>query len=79
MVRVRCVIKSAAMIEYILNGEARHLDGEISVAGLLENLGYAGKRVAVEKDGAIVPKSRHADTSVTTGCRIEIVVAVGGG
>ncbi len=67
------------MIEYTLNGEARRLDAAISVARLLEDLGLVGKRLAVEKDGEIVPKSRHAECMVEAGCRIEIVVAVGGG
>jgi len=65
--------------EFILNGQARRLDAGICVARLLEELGYAGKRVAVEKNGEIVPKSRHAATLIEAGNRIEIVVAVGGG
>ena len=65
--------------EFVLNGQARRLETEICVARLLEELGYAGKRVAVEMDGEIVPKSRHAETMVRAGNRIEIVVAVGGG
>ena len=69
----------AAIPEFILNGEPRELAAGICVARLLENLGYAGKRVAVEKDGEIVPKSRHAATLIEPGSRIEIVVAVGGG
>ncbi|MFA7268422.1 MAG: sulfur carrier protein ThiS [Sterolibacterium sp.] len=67
------------MPDFILNGEPRRLDAEICVTRLLEDLGYAGKRVAVEKDGEIVPKSRHAVTLIEPGSRIEIVVAVGGG
>jgi sulfur carrier protein len=39
----------------------------------------AGKRVAVERNGEIVPKSQHASVAVAAGDRIEIVVAVGGG
>lgn len=65
--------------EFILNGQPRRLDAGICVARLLDELGYAGKRVAVEKDGEIVPKSRHAETLIEAGNRIEIVVAVGGG
>ena len=65
--------------EFTLNGQARLLETEICVTTLLEDLGYAGKRVAVELDGQIVPKSRHAATMIKPGNRIEIVVAVGGG
>jgi sulfur carrier protein len=53
--------------------------GALSVAALLEARGLAGKRVAVESNGEIVAKSRHAETLLAAGDRIEIVVAVGGG
>ena len=68
-----------ALPEFILNGEPRRLETSICITRLLEDLGYAGKRVAVEKNGEIVPKSRHGVTLVEPGNRIEIVVAVGGG
>jgi sulfur carrier protein len=67
------------MIELSLNGTPLALPGPISVAALLERQGLAGKRVAVERNGEIVPKSRHAETPLAAGDRIEIVVAVGGG
>lgn len=73
------MLKFPAMIAFTLNGESRQLETPLDIARLLENLGYAGKRVAVEKDGEIVPKSRHAATLIEPGSRIEIVVAVGGG
>jgi len=62
-----------------LNGDARQLPAPLTVAGLLETLGYAGKRVAVERNGEIVPKSQHAQTALAEGDQVEIVVAVGGG
>lgn len=68
-----------AKAQFTLNGQMRCLEAGTRVAQLLEDLGYAGKRVAVELDGAIVPKSRHAETLIEPGSRIEIVVAVGGG
>lgn len=67
------------MLNITLNGEPRQFASELSVAGLIEQLGYAGKRVAVERNGEIVPKSQHAETALATGDRLEIVVAVGGG
>lgn len=67
------------MIEIVLNGSPRQLPAPLTVAGLLEGEGLAGKRVAVEKNGEIVPKSRHADTPLAAGDKLEIVVAVGGG
>ncbi|MEI2740165.1 MAG: sulfur carrier protein ThiS [Chitinophagaceae bacterium] len=42
-------------------------------------MNHAGKRIAVERNGEIVPRGRHAETVLADGDRIEIVVAVGGG
>ena len=67
------------MLEITLNGASRRLEIALSVAALLELEGLAGKRVAVEKNGEIVPKSRHAEVILTAGDQLEIVVAVGGG
>jgi sulfur carrier protein len=69
----------AAMIELFINGVAETLPAAVSVADLLAARGLAGKRVAVERNGEIVPRSQHAAVSVAAGDRIEIVVAVGGG
>ncbi|HEY8856708.1 MAG TPA: sulfur carrier protein ThiS [Rugosibacter sp.] len=66
-------------MEVIINGETLMLPTSLSVAVLLDLRNLTGKRVAVERNGVIVPKSRHAETLLTTGDRIEIVVAVGGG
>jgi sulfur carrier protein len=49
------------------------------VADLVRELALEGKRVAVEKNGQIVPRSRHAETMISAGDRIEVVAAVGGG
>ncbi|WP_083229055.1 sulfur carrier protein ThiS [Bordetella sp. H567] len=62
-----------------LNGEPRHIDAGTTVLNLLETMGYVGKRVAVERNGEIVPKSQHAETILKQNDRLEIVVAVGGG
>lgn len=62
-----------------LNGENRQIDAGLTVAGLIEQLGYQGKRIAVERNGEIVPRSAHATTQLTDGDHLEIVVAVGGG
>lgn len=67
------------MLELTLNGVSRQFPDALSVAGLIEQLGYAGKRIAVERNGEIVPKSQHATTALASGDRLEIVVAVGGG
>jgi sulfur carrier protein len=67
------------MIELSVNGEVRRFDGAVDVARLLERLELAGKKVAVERNGEIVPRSRYAETRLASGDQLEIVVAVGGG
>ena len=66
-------------MDLMINGEPREVAAPLTVAALLEERGLAGKRLAVERNGEIVPKSRHAETQLAAGDRIEIVVAVGGG
>lgn len=67
------------MLEISINGTPRQVPAPLTLAALLENEGLLGKRVAVEKNGEIVPKSQHASTLLAAGDRLEIVVAVGGG
>lgn len=67
------------MFELKINGEIRQFPAPLTVSGLIEALGYAGKRIAIERNGEIVPKSQHATTALVTGDQLEIVVAVGGG
>ena len=67
------------MIVVTVNGAARRFEAPLDVASLLERLEMVGKKVAVERNGEIVPKSMHAETLVEDGDRLEIVVAVGGG
>lgn len=66
-------------LEIRLNGEQKVFDCAMSVADLVEVLGYTGKRMAVERNGEIVPKSQHGSTPLANGDQLEIVVAVGGG
>lgn len=64
----------------LLNGHRRELRGhQPNVASLVRELGLEGKRIAVERNGEIVPRSRYADTSLDDGDKVEIVGAVGGG
>jgi sulfur carrier protein len=67
------------VIEVNVNGAAQSLVPDTDIAALLERLQLAGKRVAVERNGEIVPRSRFAQTTLAEGDRLEIVVAVGGG
>jgi len=66
-------------MEIIINGEARQFPVPLTVAALVETLGYTGKRIAIERNGEIVPRGRHAEVLLAAADRIEIVVAVGGG
>lgn len=62
-----------------LNGESFELpDGE-TVAGLLTRLDLTGRRVAVELNLDIVPRSQHAATTLIEGDQVEVVHAIGGG
>jgi len=62
-----------------LNGAPRQLPDTATVAALIDVLGFTGKRLAVERNGEVVPRSQHAATPLSDGDRIEIVHAVGGG
>ncbi|MHA6492025.1 sulfur carrier protein ThiS [Pseudomonas borbori] len=62
-----------------LNGEAFELpDGE-TVADLINRLDLAGRRVAVELNLDIVPRSQHSTTALRDGDQVEVVHAIGGG
>lgn len=62
-----------------LSGQSKTLQNSDTVGTLIIELGYENKRIAVELNGDIVPKSQHASTAIKEGDTIEIVVAVGGG
>lgn len=62
-----------------VNGEPLEVAHGTTVATLLATMDTAGKRVAVERNGEIVPRSQHATTRLEAGDRLEIVIAVGGG
>ena len=62
-----------------MNGAAHRLEQAVELSALLRRLELAGKKIAVERNGEIVPKSAHGSTLLADGDRLEIVVAVGGG
>ena len=66
-------------IEIIINGETQTFNGAVSVADLLARLGLPEKKIAVEHNLEIVPKSAYASHMVEAGDRIEIVHFIGGG
>ena len=67
------------MIQLTVNGETRQLDHAITVSQLLQAMALENKRVALERNGEIVPRSQFADQRLAHGDQLEIVVAVGGG
>lgn len=67
------------MIELHINGEVRSFAAPLTLAQLIATLDLAGKRIAIEKNGEIVPRSQHPTALLASGDRLEIVVAVGGG
>ncbi len=71
-------------MEITLNGKPHVLgtdapDADHTIAGLLEEAGLGERRVAVEVNGAIVPRSAHASEVLHAGDKVEIVHALGGG
>ncbi|GHE21028.1 sulfur carrier protein ThiS [Halomonas urumqiensis] len=62
-----------------LNGEAHTLAPDLTIAQLVESLGLTGRRIAVEVNEEIVPRSEHAATPLGEGDRVEVVHAIGGG
>jgi sulfur carrier protein len=67
------------VIQVTVNGSAHRFERAVNVRELLEKLAMAGKKVAIERNGEIVPKSEHHQVVLENGDRLEIVVAVGGG
>lgn len=66
-------------ISLTVNGKDMEVPAGLTVAGLLDHLGIERESTAVERNRDIVPRSRHDETTLEAGDRIEIVTAVGGG
>ena len=66
-------------ITVLLNGAQREFPAPLTFNQLLDELDLAGRRLAVERNGEIVPRSRFAESRLADGDRIEVVIAVGGG
>jgi sulfur carrier protein len=67
------------VISVSINGETSHFDTPISVSALLETMQLGNKRIALERNGEIVPRSQFNQHLLADGDQLEIVVAVGGG
>ena len=66
-------------MQILLNGEPHQLDQPLTLSALIDQLGLTGKRLAVELNLEIVPRSQHADTRLVDGDHVEVVHAIGGG
>lgn len=66
-------------MDITVNGEEKRFDAPLTVAGLLAALDLAPRKIAVERNLEIVPKSLFTETALADGDRIEIVQFVGGG
>jgi sulfur carrier protein len=70
---------TTSTLRLTVNGEPRELPGPLDIPALLAAEGLGERRVAVEVNGEIVPRSRHAAHALADGDRVEIVHALGGG
>ena len=67
------------MIQVAVNGEFMQVPQRSSLQDLVERLQLTGKRIAVEVNLEIVPRSQHQDYQLQAGDKVEIVHAIGGG
>lgn len=63
----------------VVNGEISRIDEPITLHGLIHRLELEGKRLAIEVNEEIIPRSQHARYRLREGDRVEIVQAIGGG
>ena len=66
-------------MQIVVNGQPRSAAEPLALPALIEELRLGERRVAVELNGAIVPRSAWAATRLADGDRLEIVHAIGGG
>ncbi|MBI1395671.1 MAG: sulfur carrier protein ThiS [Betaproteobacteria bacterium] len=67
------------MISVSVNGQTLQFDTPVTIRALLERMSLGDRRVALERNGEIVPRGQHGEELIHDGDTIEIVAAVGGG
>jgi len=67
------------VIAISINGTVQQFDRSISVSALIEHMQIGNKRIAIERNGEIVPRGQFNQQMLADGDKLEIVVAVGGG
>lgn len=66
-------------MQIVVNGSPAELEDDSPMSTLIEHLGLAGQRIAVEVNGELVPRSRFDAHALREGDRVEVIHAVGGG
>jgi len=67
------------MLQLTIHGQPQQFESAINVAQLIDLLDLHGKRIAIERNGEIVPRSLFSEQMLAHGDQLEVVVAVGGG
>lgn len=68
-----------SIMQLIINGQRQSFDQPINVQQLIEHLALQNKRIAIERNGEIIPRSQFSEQILNDGDCLEIIVAVGGG
>lgn len=66
-------------MKIMLNGQEKSLESPVTISVLLEEMGLTDRRVAVEVNREIIPRSRHDEVELKENDRVEVVFAIGGG
>lgn len=73
------IVVQRFLMQITVNGVARHFDTAPTLSDLLAQIGLGDRRVAVERNGEIVPRSQHGTTELAEGDELLVVQAIGGG
>ena len=66
-------------MKILLNGQEKSFPTPVTISALLQQMGLSERRVAVEVNREIVPRSRHGEVELKDNDRVEVVFAIGGG
>ncbi len=66
-------------MKILLNGQEKSFSTPVTISALLQEMGFSERRVAVEVNREIVPRSRHGEVELKDNDRVEVVFAIGGG
>ncbi len=66
-------------MKIILNGQEKSFEAPVTIAALVQEMGLSERRIAVEVNREIVPRSRHSEYRLKDNDRVEVVFAIGGG